>query len=77
MPVATLARRLAAREEGSGDSSVLAEAKDSTNNSALTVGMPLAGMGSGKKCPECGAHALHKVDGCLRCSNCNHIGSCG
>jgi hypothetical protein len=19
-----------------------------------------------KKCPECGAHALHKVDGCLR-----------
>ena len=31
----------------------------------------------GKKCPECGAHALHKVDGCLRCMNCNHLGSCG
>ena len=23
------------------------------------------------------AHALHKVDGCLRCANCHHIGSCG
>jgi ribonucleoside-diphosphate reductase alpha chain len=34
-------------------------------------------MRNGKKCPECGAHALHKVDGCLRCANCNHIGSCG
>ena len=34
-------------------------------------------MGTGKKCPECGAHALHKVDGCMRCSNCGHLGSCG
>jgi ribonucleoside-diphosphate reductase alpha chain len=32
---------------------------------------------SGKKCPECGAKALHKVDGCLRCANCNFLGSCG
>jgi ribonucleoside-diphosphate reductase alpha chain len=34
-------------------------------------------LGSGKRCPECGASALHKVDGCLRCANCNHLGSCG
>ena len=34
-------------------------------------------IGSGKRCPECGANALHKVDGCLRCVNCNHLGSCG
>ncbi|WP_295639295.1 adenosylcobalamin-dependent ribonucleoside-diphosphate reductase [uncultured Methylibium sp.] len=34
-------------------------------------------FGSGKRCPECGANALHKVDGCLRCANCNHLGSCG
>lgn len=32
---------------------------------------------SGKQCPECGAHALRKVDGCLRCEHCHHIGSCG
>jgi ribonucleoside-diphosphate reductase alpha chain len=38
---------------------------------------PAPSPGSGKPCPECGARALHKVDGCLRCANCNHLGSCG
>jgi ribonucleoside-diphosphate reductase alpha chain len=33
--------------------------------------------GTGKVCPECGAHELHKVDGCSRCTNCNYVGSCG
>ena len=31
----------------------------------------------GRSCPECGAHALHRVDGCWRCMNCAHLGSCG
>jgi ribonucleoside-diphosphate reductase alpha chain len=31
----------------------------------------------GGKCPECGAHALRKVDGCQRCESCSYIGSCG
>jgi ribonucleoside-diphosphate reductase alpha chain len=31
----------------------------------------------GKKCPDCGAHALQRVDGCDRCANCGHQGSCG
>ncbi|UVW30584.1 adenosylcobalamin-dependent ribonucleoside-diphosphate reductase [Massilia sp. H6] len=31
----------------------------------------------GSKCPECGAHALRKVDGCQRCESCSYIGSCG
>jgi ribonucleoside-diphosphate reductase alpha chain len=22
-------------------------------------------------------HALHKVNGCLRCTNCHHVGHCG
>jgi ribonucleoside-diphosphate reductase alpha chain len=34
-------------------------------------------VANGKKCPDCGAHALHKVDGCLKCSNCGHVGACG
>ncbi|MBW8902368.1 MAG: hypothetical protein JF619_30605, partial [Massilia sp.] len=29
------------------------------------------------KCPECGARALRKVDGCLRCDECHHMGGCG
>ena len=31
----------------------------------------------GKKCPECGARALHRRDGCEACSSCGHIGQCG
>ena len=43
----------------------------------IDAGVAAAPSGLGKKCPECGAHALHKVDGCQRCENCNYIGSCG
>jgi ribonucleoside-diphosphate reductase alpha chain len=32
---------------------------------------------AGRKCPECGAYALHKVDGCSHCAACHYIGSCG
>ena len=32
---------------------------------------------SGKKCIECGAHAVIKKDGCEYCTQCGHIGSCG
>jgi ribonucleoside-diphosphate reductase alpha chain len=36
--------------------------------------MPLM---AGKKCPECGAHAMIKKDGCDLCTQCGHLGSCG
>ena len=32
---------------------------------------------AGKKCPECGAHAVIKKDGCEYCTQCGHLGSCG
>ena len=32
---------------------------------------------AGRKCPECGAHALRKIDGCSHCAECHYIGSCG
>jgi ribonucleoside-diphosphate reductase alpha chain len=31
----------------------------------------------GKKCHECGAHAVIKKDGCEFCTQCGHIGACG
>ena len=31
----------------------------------------------GTKCPECGAHAVIRKDGCDWCTQCGHIGSCG
>jgi ribonucleoside-diphosphate reductase alpha chain len=46
----------------------------------------LAGLGlkaavhtaaNGRKCPECGANGLHKVDGCTQCVSCGHEGGCG
>jgi ribonucleoside-diphosphate reductase alpha chain len=32
---------------------------------------------NGKKCPECGANGVHRVDGCSRCISCGHLGGCG
>ena len=32
---------------------------------------------AGKKCPECGAPALIRKDGCEYCTQCGHTGSCG
>jgi ribonucleoside-diphosphate reductase alpha chain len=39
-------------------------------------GMTSAVM-AGKKCPECGAHAMIRKDGCDYCTQCGHLGSCG
>ncbi|HRH06681.1 MAG TPA: hypothetical protein PK702_12745, partial [Burkholderiaceae bacterium] len=32
---------------------------------------------AGKKCPDCGAHALIRKDGCEYCTQCGYLGSCG
>lgn len=32
---------------------------------------------TGAKCEECGAHAVIKSEGCLRCTECGWLGSCG
>jgi ribonucleoside-diphosphate reductase alpha chain len=39
----------------------------------MTVGSVMAG----KKCPDCGAHAMIKKDGCDYCTSCGYVGSCG
>jgi ribonucleoside-diphosphate reductase alpha chain len=36
-----------------------------------------SGVMAGKKCPECGAHAMIRKDGCDYCTSCGHLGSCG
>ena len=35
------------------------------------------GVMAGKKCPECGAHAMIRKDGCDYCTQCGYVGSCG
>ena len=32
---------------------------------------------AGAKCPECGAHAMIRKDGCDYCTQCGHVGACG
>ena len=32
---------------------------------------------TGRKCPECGAYATIRKDGCDYCTHCGHIGACG
>ncbi|MBC7471247.1 MAG: adenosylcobalamin-dependent ribonucleoside-diphosphate reductase [Ramlibacter sp.] len=39
-------------------------------------GAELAAM-SGAKCPECGANAMVRKDGCDFCTECGHVGACG
>ncbi len=50
-----------------------------------TVSMPQANAATGltppvmagKKCSECGAHAVIRKDGCDYCTQCGHLGTCG
>jgi ribonucleoside-diphosphate reductase alpha chain len=41
-----------------------------------TAPPPPSAMG-GKKCAECGAHAMIRKDGCDYCTQCGYIGTCG
>ncbi|GLC95954.1 ribonucleotide reductase [Cupriavidus sp. TA19] len=72
VPVAALAARLAQRESGGA-----ALAADAGSAVQAGAGVVTPGVGTGKPCPECGAHALHKVDGCAKCANCGYVGECG
>ncbi|MCC2958188.1 adenosylcobalamin-dependent ribonucleoside-diphosphate reductase [Massilia sp. IC2-477] len=67
VPVPELARNFAARGKGFVPE---AEPQPPTSSGALPVV-------SGAKCPECGARALRKVDGCTRCCECHYVGECG
>jgi ribonucleoside-diphosphate reductase alpha chain len=40
------------------------------------IGLPTGSL-SGAKCPECGAHAMIRKDGCDWCTQCGHLGACG
>jgi ribonucleoside-diphosphate reductase alpha chain len=47
-----------------------------TPNKASSESSDLPVM-AGKKCPECGARAVIRKDGCDYCTQCGHVGSCG
>lgn len=43
--------------------------------SAVALSVP--GQMAGRKCPDCGAHAMIRKDGCDHCTACGYVGSCG
>ncbi|MDR6536706.1 adenosylcobalamin-dependent ribonucleoside-diphosphate reductase [Variovorax soli] len=52
------------------------------NPAAAEAELPAPGLAAaptlmGAKCPECGAHAMIRKDGCDYCTQCGHLGSCG
>ena len=69
VPVPVLVSQFKARRQDYGLGDAMESGGDSGN-------APAAG-GSGKKCPDCGAHDLHRIDGCHRCLSCNYVGTCG
>ena len=67
VPVPQLAAQYAARREA-GHAAAWPEAMTAAG---------AAPVQSAGKCPECGARALRKVDGCTRCVECHYMGGCG
>ena len=49
---------------------------ESESESEPEPGTPPLAM-AGAKCPECGAHAVIRKDGCDWCTQCGHVGACG
>jgi ribonucleoside-diphosphate reductase alpha chain len=75
VPVAKLAKLLGSRLSGSSSlDAATPSAEDATQ--ALRAGEHFA-SGTGKKCTHCGAHDVHRIDGCTQCVSCGTIGSCG
>jgi ribonucleoside-diphosphate reductase alpha chain len=66
-----LAQRAASTRESGA---VVAPALTQENIPATAGGPPIM---AGKKCSECGAHAVIRKDGCDYCTQCGHLGSCG
>ncbi|MFZ3219527.1 MAG: adenosylcobalamin-dependent ribonucleoside-diphosphate reductase [Rhodoferax sp.] len=66
---------LAQRAAGTRESgSVVAPTLTQESIPATAGGPPIM---AGKKCSECGAHAVIRKDGCDYCTQCGHLGSCG
>jgi ribonucleoside-diphosphate reductase alpha chain len=44
---------------------------------APVISAPAPAPMTGAKCPECGAYAMIRKDGCDYCTQCGHLGACG
>ena len=60
------------RRRASGDAAETASAPPAA--AAESGAVPVM---AGRKCSECGAHAVIRKDGCEFCTQCGHVGACG
>lgn len=65
-----LERRAKLRQQGA----VVAATEDEGPGGPAPATPPVM---AGKKCTECGAHAVIRKDGCDYCTQCGHLGTCG
>ncbi len=77
--VAYAIEQILERRSNASVANVLAEAAAASRvqQEASQASNALPGVMAGKKCPECGAHAMIKKDGCEYCTSCGHLGTCG
>jgi ribonucleoside-diphosphate reductase alpha chain len=76
IPVAKLAKLLESRQSCGGNVEAAAAPVAEAGPQALRAGDHFA-PGTGKKCGHCGAHDVHRIDGCTQCVSCGTVGSCG
>ena len=75
---ATSAAAAAVTAQAASAASAPAAAPTSTAASAPAASSgPAAALHFGKECPECGAHAVIRKDGCEYCTSCGYVGACG
>jgi ribonucleoside-diphosphate reductase alpha chain len=65
------------RAKRQGSSNQMALPLPEVDEPAPTAPAVATGVMAGKKCPDCGAHAVIKKDGCEYCTQCGFVGACG
>jgi ribonucleoside-diphosphate reductase alpha chain len=65
------------RAKRQGSANQMALPLPEVDEPAPTAPTAATGVMAGKKCPDCGAHAVIKKDGCEYCTQCGFVGACG
>ncbi len=68
---------LALRASRNVSSSALPQSQRDTPSPRVSTPDSAQAVMKGKKCSDCGAHAVIRKDGCDYCTQCGYIGSCG
>jgi ribonucleoside-diphosphate reductase alpha chain len=76
VPIAKLSKLLEARLSSGRNAEAAGAPSVDASPHALRAGDHFA-AGTGKKCGHCGAHDVHRIDGCTQCVSCGTVGSCG